>query len=77
MLPKEPFWMVYGVGQGAPTARHATPTIARDEAKRLARANPDITFVVLEAIGAVVKREFGTVFFRAPERRPTDNKIPF
>lgn len=46
------FWMVYGVGQRSPTVRHWSPDIAKTEALRLAKAHPDITFVVLEATAA-------------------------
>lgn len=42
-----PFWMVYGIGQGAPTVRHATETKALSEAQRLAKSNPDVKFCVM------------------------------
>lgn len=77
-LPSKPFWMVYGIRQGAPTVMHDTHEKARDEAKRLARNNPGVVFVVLESVGAVVKREFDTVSFRAPKPTSlTDDDIPF
>lgn len=47
---QQPFWMVYGMGQGAPTVRHDTSESAVAEARRLARANPGITFIVLASV---------------------------
>jgi hypothetical protein len=52
-----PFWMVYGIGEGAPTARHDTEASAIAEASRLARNNPGVTFCVLAATHAVVKHD--------------------
>lgn len=36
----EPFWMVYGDGQGSPQYKHPTRESAETEAKRLARSCP-------------------------------------
>lgn len=46
------FWMVHGVGQRAPVVRHFTLDRAKTEALRLARENPGVTFVALEAVAA-------------------------
>ncbi|GAC1042295.1 helix-turn-helix domain-containing protein [Rhizobium sp. No.120] len=46
------FFMVYGNGQRGSTFKHYSLAKACDEAKRLAAANPDITFIVLEAVDA-------------------------
>lgn len=43
------FWMVWCPHGHSPTVRHATRTKAANEAKRLARENPDREFYVLEA----------------------------
>lgn len=51
------FWMVYGAGQGAPTHRHPTEDLARQEAQRLARTSPGIKFYVLKSICSAVKRD--------------------
>lgn len=66
------FWMVVGIGKGAPTRMHDCRDIAADEARRLARANPGVAFVVLEAVEAVTKREFDTITFRAA---PANNTV--
>lgn len=72
------FWMVYGLHQRAPTARHKTEQSAINESKRLARLHPEIEFFVLESTHRVVKRDVdvtklgfsnGIVF--------DDNEIPF
>lgn len=57
-----PFWMIYGLGQRAPTARHKTLDSAVTEAKRLARMNPEVGFFVLEATHHVVKRDVEVTF---------------
>ena len=80
------FWMIYGIGQRQPAMQHESRELASMEARRLARTNPDVTFVVLEAVEAVTKREFSTVTFRAaqPYSAPArgrmagiDDDIPF
>lgn len=74
------FWMVFGIGKGAPTKGHASREIAESEARRLARMSPGTTFVVLEAVEAVTKREFDTVTYRAAPPRAAsavDSDIPF
>ena len=53
----KPFWMVYGMGQGAPTVRHASEEAAVAEASRLARRDPDVAFVVLRSTHSVLKRD--------------------
>ncbi len=73
----DPFWMVYGLGQGQPTFRHPSAYLATREAERLARQHPGKTFVVLEAIGAVRKVDVEVI----PIGRGTDadltDDIPF
>lgn len=73
-FPSDQFWMVYGIGRDAPTVRHGSVDEATSEAKRLARANPGTTFVILEAVGAVVKNDLQTVSYR---QRDYDSEIPF
>ena len=71
-LPTEPFWMVHAIGGGAPTYHHDSRVSAEREAKRLARNSPGIVFVILEAVGAVVKDDLQTVVFRAPPMSDAD-----
>lgn len=69
------FWMVFGIGQHEPKCQHPTLHDARTEAKRLAKLNPETVFVVLEAVEAIVKREFSTYNFRSATS--FDDDIPF
>lgn len=72
------FWMIYGIGQGAPTMRHESYEIALAEAKRLARHNPDVEFVVLQAITSVTKNEFVIRTMRSRcGHGIDDDEIPF
>jgi hypothetical protein len=73
-VPTRPFWMIYGIGQCQPTVMHQTRHAADYEAKRLARANPDTCFVVLESVAAVVKRDVDVITIRGREE---DDGIPF
>lgn len=67
----KPFFMVYGMGQGAPTARHDSFSRAKAEAERLARNNPGIEFYVLATVGCARKTDV--------EFTPlnTDDLVPF
>lgn len=65
----KPFWMIVGIGQGSPSMKHDSIEKAETEAKRLARNNPGVTFVVLQAVSAVTKREFDTITFRGGPAR--------
>lgn len=60
-----PFWMVYGLGQGAPKKRHASRSSAAAEARRLADRHHGITFIVLEPVEAVSRRKGVVVTGRA------------
>lgn len=77
-----PFWMVYGIGQGGPTVRHKTRESAIAEAKRLARCNAEVGFVVLEATHHIIKRDVDVTpidpdFAEVEPRRMADSDIPF
>lgn len=72
-MSDEPFWMVYGGGQGAPRVMHATREIAEAEAKRLARNNPGVEFYVLESVSRAMKHD---VEFVRIDRR-NRHAIPF
>lgn len=72
------FWMVYGLHQRSPVHRHKTEDSAINEAKRLARQNPDVQFFVLEAIHNVVKRDVDVTPLGARAYfSDTDDDIPF
>lgn len=73
-MKTERFWMVYGAGQGAPTARHKCFASARVEAERLARIAPGVRFFILETVGAVEKVDVQFIDLRATD--PID-EIPF
>lgn len=51
------FWLVWSPDGHNPQHRHATDTLAKQEAERLARSNPGKEFFVLEALGSVVKSD--------------------
>lgn len=70
----EPFWMVYGIGQGAPTHRHSSKQAALNEASRLARLNSGVAFVVLEAVTGVIKND---VRIFEIDGKGYDDGIPF
>lgn len=52
----EKFWMVWNPNGRAPTYRHDSKESATREAERLARANPEQTFIVLKAVGGFICR---------------------
>lgn len=68
-LPRT-FWMVYGAGQRAPTARHKTAESAIFEARRLARQVPDTEFFVLQTVAHVVKRDVEVTLMDAVDELP-------
>ena len=70
------FWMIYGQGCGRPTYQHMSFESAVAEAKRLARANPDINFVILKAIAAARKDDVRIETIQGAER-DLDSEIPF
>ena len=73
------FWMIYGIGQGAPTRAHKTEETALTEAKRLARQHPGVRFVVLRSTHVVEKPDVNvTVIGRfAMSHADLDAGIPF
>jgi hypothetical protein len=57
MATEKRFWMVWCLQGRAPTTKHLSQEKARQEAERLARANPGREFVVLQSLGTVRVRE--------------------
>lgn len=53
----EPFWMVYGLGQGAPNFIHDTFENAERESRRLAAKHPGIRFYVLASVACAEKMD--------------------
>jgi hypothetical protein len=51
------FWMVWSNKGSLPAKSHDFKTSAKSEAKRLALANPQAVFVILESIGHYATRE--------------------
>ena len=52
-MSEHPFWFVLNPDGRAPRYRHTSEKSARDEAERLARNNPGVTFIVLKAVASV------------------------
>lgn len=65
------FWMVYGMNQGAPTARHISFEVAKTEAERLARQHPGIEFYVMQPVSRSKRVDVET------EMLVPDDQIPF
>lgn len=75
----EPFFMIYGEGQGCPTIAHYRRADADREARRLATANPGVKFYVLASIMCALKIDVA-VREIDPQESPTpinDDGIPF
>ena len=68
----EQFWVVWNPQRNPPMYKHMTEEAAIAEAERLARLNPDHTFIVLEAIAA---RTTDTML-RRDLRKGTGDDIP-
>ncbi len=59
------FWMVKGPGPC--NAKHESLAAAEAEAKRLARMNPDVEFIVLQAVTGFVKRDVDRIEVEDPD----------
>lgn len=77
MSEMNPFWMVYRLGQNQPTWKHPSAHAATQEAERLARLHPGKTFVVLEAIAAVRKRDVEVTLIGRGTHADLGDDIPF
>lgn len=80
-MQTEPFfWVVWAENGGSPTVKHPTRERASEEARRLARANPGVRFVVLQPVQAVVKNDLITTTFHPRIELPDDAddwEVPF
>lgn len=77
MTTSKPFWMISGTGCGSPTVRHETYERAEIEAKRLARSNPGVEFVILKSERSFQKNEFDTVEYAEDEADDSDVTLSF
>lgn len=71
-------WVVFNPNGRAPTYTHQSYDSAKQEAKRLARMNPDQSFYVMESVGMARKHDVsfyacGTV----DHRELSEDDIPF
>lgn len=73
------FWLIWAPGSTGPTVPHPTLDAAVREAKRLARANLDTEFYVLEAVAVALKTDVEFRVLRSPaDAGPRDgDDIPF
>lgn len=77
-MSREPFFMVYGLGQRQPTVRHKARGSAVQEAERLARLNPGVEFYVLGTVSVSKKTDVITEEMAPSERVSViDDDIPF
>lgn len=77
MTTSKPFWMISGTGCGSPTVRHESYERAEIEAKRLARSNPGVEFVILKSEKSFQKNEFDTVDYAGADERVVEVTGPF
>jgi len=75
MSNQDKFWMV--LGRGVPTHRHSTEEVARNEAGRLAKLNPDQDFYVLEAIAVARSSTVSWSNLRSPASVHIEDDKPF
>lgn len=74
----EKFWLVWADNGGTPMHKHASYQSAKDEAKRLARANSGKKFHVLEHIGTAMKNDVSFFVHQAdPYIQLDEDEIPF
>ena len=71
------FWMVWGSGQQAPTYQHESLASAILEAERLARTLMPNTFIVLEAVAAVMKSDVAWERYEEDDDQLTSGEVPF
>lgn len=71
------FWVVWNPQDRNPMYKHGQYQAAKDEAKRLARLNPDQEFHVLEQVGMAKKNDVSFFVHEEPGRYCQDDEIPF
>lgn len=68
--------MVWNNRRSVPSHQHTSKTSAKDEAKRLAVANPDDVFIILESIGHFRTRSPVEFTKHGEDARPRINGWP-
>lgn len=71
------FWFVWNEQRGLPTHKHWTPGEAKQEAERLARANPGQHFHVLQLIGTCAHNTVSWQFPDVRNEHDMEDAIPF
>jgi len=68
-------WCVFNPNGRAPTFAHPSEASAKEEAKRLAKNNPDHKFYVMESIGCAEKID--VFYYATPKDMEFEDGIPF
>lgn len=76
-MGRDPFFVVWCEGGGAPTVRHLDYDKASREAKRLARANPGHRFTVLVAVRGFEVNDLRETAYLGEEATVLGTEIPF
>jgi hypothetical protein len=61
---EDQFWVVWQPNNGSPRVRHDSQHSAQLEAERLARANPGLSFYVLQGVSVTAKTDVVTTRLR-------------
>lgn len=64
-------------GAGVPRFPHPTYDSAKNEAKRLARLNPEQKFYVMESVGMAVRNEVSYYVHEDKAQGDLEDEIPF
>jgi hypothetical protein len=75
-MNNEKFWCVFNPEQSAPKYVHISEQSAKNQAKRLARLNPEQRFYVMESIGMAIKNDV-SYYVNRPQEYCNDDEIPF
>ena len=70
-------WLVFNPEGWSPTYIHQSLESARQEAKRLARLNPDQNFYVMESVGKARKTDVSYYVYTRDGQVFNDDEIPF
>lgn len=76
-MQNEKIWVVYNPQGRAPTFTHTSYESAKTEARRLARANPEQRFYVMESRGFAIKNDVSFYAYERPGVILDEDEIPF